>query len=177
MLGKVMPALKARIDKLEHKDDPHADKHPVGPPPPPPLRPMLAAVVVDPGLGAAGEPLRTALAAALGPWAARRHHEAKPVDAAGAAPKAVAFANADLSIIYDVRAFDVERDTAGIPLAKAQVRVRIADASKVVFDRVVITDTIVGEKNLAADKLAERVAREVMQIVDPHVKRRISAWQ
>jgi hypothetical protein len=61
-------------------------------------------------------------------------------------------------------------------MASARVRLRIIDPQAVVFDRVIVTDTVVGEKGLDADKLTERVAREVLEIADPHLKRRISTW-
>jgi hypothetical protein len=56
------------------------------------------------------------------------------------------------------------------------VRVQISDARKVVFDRVVATDTVLGERGMAPPELAARVAREVLAIVRPHLRRSVPAW-
>src|SRR5207249_7080015 len=130
---------------------------------------MLVSVATGPELGQAGESLRAALTTALAPWAARRHHEAKLVAAKDVGSKAVAAANADLSVALEIRAFTVD-EARGIPVARAKVRVRIADPSSVVFDRVIVTDSVLGDKGIAPTTLAARVAREVLSIADPHVK-------
>jgi hypothetical protein len=62
-------------------------------------------------------------------------------------------------------------------MARARVRVWIADASAVVFDRVVVTDTVVGDKGLAPPELAARVAREVLAILRPHLRRQVPSWE
>jgi len=46
----------------------------------------------------------------------------------------------------------------------------------VVFDRVVVTDTIVGERRMPPAELAIRVAEEVLAILRPHVRRAVSPW-
>ena len=63
-----------------------------------------------------------------------------------------------------------------IPSARARVRVRILAKGQVVFDRVVRTDTVVGDKGIASDALAARTAREVFAIVTPHLKKAIPSW-
>jgi hypothetical protein len=45
-----------------------------------------------------------------------------------------------------------------------------------VFDRVVVTDTVVGDKGVAQPELAARVAREVLAILRPHMRRRVPSW-
>jgi hypothetical protein len=67
-------------------------------------------------------------------------------------------------------------EARGIPVATARVRVRIADAERVVFERVVVTDTVVGERGMAPAALAARVAAEVLAILRPHARRAVAAW-
>ncbi len=61
-------------------------------------------------------------------------------------------------------------------MARARVRVRVADTSEVLFDRVVITDTVLGDKGSGPQELAARVAREVLAILRPHMRRRVRSW-
>ena len=49
-------------------------------------------------------------------------------------------------------------------------------ARGVMFDRVVVTDTVVGERKITEAELAARVAREVLAIVAPHLHRAVPAW-
>ena len=52
--------------------------------------------------------------------------------------------------------------------AAGRVQVRIKDTK---FDRIVRTDTIVGDKSFTPDQLAARTAREVLAILRPHLRR------
>jgi hypothetical protein len=63
-----------------------------------------------------------------------------------------------------------------IPSARARVRVRVLAKGQVVFDRVVRTDTVVGDKGIASDALAARTARDVLAIVKPHLVRAVPSW-
>jgi hypothetical protein len=54
--------------------------------------------------------------------------------------------------------------------------VQITDANAVLFDRVIATDTVVGDKGLPVAELAGRVAREVLAILRPHVRRTVASW-
>jgi len=64
-----------------------------------------------------------------------------------------------------------------VPMARARVRVRISAGKTLKFDRVVVTDTVVGEKAIPPAQLAARVAREVLAIVEPHMQRTITSWK
>lgn len=68
-----------------------------------------------------------------------------------------------------VKRFAIESGT--IPLARARVHIRTYDGAQKTFDRVVVTDTVVGDRAMAPDALAARVAREVLSIARPHVRR------
>jgi energy-converting hydrogenase Eha subunit H len=62
-------------------------------------------------------------------------------------------------------------------MARARIRVQLTDARSVVFDRIVVTDTVVGENGIAPAELAARVAREVLVILRPHLRRSVPLWQ
>ncbi|MEO8553628.1 MAG: hypothetical protein ABI678_26825 [Kofleriaceae bacterium] len=181
--GKVVPAVKARLATLLEQDRAAQQPKPLDDPkravtPVAKLAPMLTAIYASPGASLGAVALRAALAHEVSSWASHRHHEVRELQATElggkAAPKTVAAQQAELSIEIDVLDLDVVVET--VPLATARVHVRIADPRSVVFDRVIVTDTIVGEKNMDKLELAARVAREVLAIADPQLKRRISTW-
>lgn len=64
-----------------------------------------------------------------------------------------------------------------IPLAKARVRMRVYDGAKVKFDRIIHTDTIVGDRDISEQAFAERAAREVLLIANPNLKRTLADWK
>ena len=64
-----------------------------------------------------------------------------------------------------------------IPLAKARVRMRVYDGAKVKFDRIIHTDTIVGDHDITEQAFAERGAREVLLIANPNLKRTLTDWK
>ena len=175
--GRVVPSVRARLATMEAPPEPHADRHPRQPPPQLQVRrPILASTFALPGVG---EPMRAAFGTVLDGWAQRHHHEAKLVDPLTLSPetvsKQVTATNADFAFQFDVMTFDV--DAGPVPTARAIVRVRISDSNHTVFDRVVTTDTVVGDRGLAIAPLAERVAREVLEIIEPHVKRAVATWK
>jgi hypothetical protein len=126
-----------------------------------------------------GAPLATALDAAVADWTHAHHRQPRKLDAGKLEPKlaarTVGAAQTELGIGFWILGYQAE--AGAIPMARARVRVRIADASAVVFDRVVVTDTVVGDKGLAPPELAARVAREVLAILRPHVRRRVASWE
>jgi hypothetical protein len=65
-----------------------------------------------------------------------------------------------------VLGFSVDRGK--VPMARARVRVEIGGTK---FNRVVRTDTIVGDRDSTDDQLAARTAREVLAILVPHMRR------
>jgi hypothetical protein len=154
--ARVLPSVKARLATLDQQPtsrEPHPEHMP-----PPAAAPQHVLV----GTIATG-PLHDALASALGEWAPRHHWITADKDG-------------DATIALDNITYTT---TPGeVPRAHARVHVKITDrAKKALFDRVVVTDTIVGDKNLAADKLAARTAREVLYILDPHMRRVVPSWR
>jgi len=178
--SKLLPIVKTQFELL-HKPagtpvtavklpDPH-----VAVIAPEPARPMLFAVS---GTGT-NDVLRGALATAFTPQAEAHHRAVQPTDFAQLttklAPGTLHKANADLAIALDVRDYTVT--AAKVPFARAKVRVRIADGTGLLFDRVVVTDSVVGDKSIAPDVLASRTAREVLDILRPHLRRAVPSWR
>jgi len=116
----------------------------------------------------AGEPLRAPLVDAFARWARRHGREPAQVEALPSRGE-------DLAIGLEIAGYVVER--GAVPLARARVRARIVAATGVVFDRVIVTDTIVGDREMPLERLAERAAREVLDILRPHVKRTVAGWR
>jgi hypothetical protein len=177
LAARVVPVVRDRLAALAERpgERPGGDRGvraaPVGAGP----RPLLVAI-------GGAEPLRAALAGAAERWAraasrAPRALEPRALDGA-LAPKAVATANAERAVAFEIVGYSVSasRGARDVPLARARVRVRISDASAVVFDRVVATDTIVGERQMPPAELAARVADEVLAILRPHVRRAVPPW-
>lgn len=169
--GKVLPAVRAQIDAL------HAQQQaPVQEPPRvdhrlprPKAEPTPVLLVVH---GAASDPLAGALSSEFQPWA---HRPVRPlpntlVDMLGPSNTA----GYDVAIGFEVLGYATLK--GDIPSAHARVRVRVLAKGQVVFDRVVRTDTVVGDKGIASDALAARTAREVLAIARPHIKRAVPAW-
>lgn len=183
--AKALPSVKANLAKLIAADDKAAAKPVVAlepkPLPPPPEKQRTMLIALDPSLpgDATAAALRMALETGARSWATKRHHDATSVEPGTAGGKdmwkAVRTRQADLGIELDVRDIVID-DRDSIPVARAAVRVRISDPQSLLFDRVIVTDSIPGEKAMDRAKLIERTAREVLQIVDPHVHRRIPAW-
>jgi len=176
--AKVFPSVKTHLAALIAKDDQELHPTHVDEPKhaePPASRATLLAAIRTSQTGDA-QLLRTALETAVAPWAAHRHHALRVLDVhqLDGGAKTVVSERADVAIELDVLALFIEG--GAVPLARARVRLKIVDAQAVVFDRVIVTDTIVGEKGLDRAKLAERAAREVLSIADPQLRRRIPTW-
>ena len=175
--ARVVPVVRQRLAALP----PDRGTEPVRLPPNgrPPAGGPPRSLLVGIGSPAEAAPLRAALADAALPWARAARREPRPVDVrdlgAKLAPKAVATANAERAIAFEILDYAITTK-ADIPLVRARVRVRISDASAVVFSRVVETDTIVGERRMSSDALASRVAQEVLAILRPHMRRAVPPW-
>ncbi len=171
--AKLLPIVKARIEAL-HKPVAPIGRTPASPvvvaAPPAPI-PVILLVTAD----SSDAPLRTALAAAIEPWAQEKHHAIKATDA-NIVPLAVKDAAAELGMSFQIKSYEVDADAA-IRTARARVRVRISDAASVLLDRVVITDSVVGDKDISAEALAARTAREVLEILRPHLRRLVPTWR
>lgn len=180
--AKVLPAVKGRLATLIEADKAAQQPKTIEDPkravkPAAKLATMLAAISAGPN-DAGVAALKAALIDEIKPWASHRHHELVKVEpgrlVGKTAPITVAEQKAELSVQLEVLELDFEADT--VPLATARVRIRIADAQSVVFDRVIVTDSVVGDKGMGKTAIATRVAREVLAIADPQLKRRIPTW-
>ncbi|HSN29843.1 MAG TPA: hypothetical protein VLT45_26330 [Kofleriaceae bacterium] len=168
--GKVLPAVKAQIDAL------HAE--PATPPVPPRVDHRLPRPKAEPTPvllavhGVATDPLAGALSSEFQPWA---HRAVRPLPNTLVDMLGPANTNGyDIALGFEVLAYTTL--PGSIPSARARVRVRVLAKGKVVFDRIVHTDTVVGDKGIASDALAARTAREVLAIVAPHLKRAVPTW-
>jgi hypothetical protein len=183
--ARILPIVR---DKLAALHRPSADDHghviqirapaeSARPSAPSPVRPVLVAIAdlrrpVGTGV------LLGAFDAAASDWIRARHREVRKLDPGKLDPKiaarSVTAAGSDLAFGFWLLGYTVE--PGPLPMARARVRVQITDASAVVFDRVIATDTVVGERNLTVPELAARVAREVLAILRPHVRRSVPSW-
>jgi hypothetical protein len=178
--ARVLPVVRVRLAELAERPGGGGPVHqlrPGGASPRPgaPPRPLLVGLAS----AARADPLLAAMGSAALAWVRAARREPRPVDPSSLggtlAPRAVAAANAERAIAFEILGYSVTRKR-DVPLARARVRVRISDASAVVFDRVVATDTVVGERGMAEAALAARVADEVLAILRPHVRRAVTPW-
>ncbi len=174
--AKILPIVKTRLEAMHKpatpidRSTPPANGNVAVVAPAAPL-PVILLVTAD----SSDEPLRAALATAIEPWAKQRNHAIKPTEAK-IVPLAVKDAGAELGMSFQIKSYSVD-DDAAIHTARARVRVRISDATSVLFDRVVTTDSVVGDKGITSTALAARTAREVLEILRPHLKRLVSTWR
>ncbi|MBL0218830.1 MAG: hypothetical protein IPQ07_33765 [Myxococcales bacterium] len=175
--AKILPIVNAKLEAMHRPIDrtppPPVDHHDVVVAPDP-LLPLLFTLA---GNGNATTPLRIALETALTPWAERHHHLAKTptIKNQKVTPASVKSVGAALGMAFEIKRFSITGGT--IPIARARVHVKVTDATTVLFDRVVITDSVVGDKGLSRDALAARTAREVLDILRPHLHRLVATWQ
>jgi hypothetical protein len=116
-------------------------------------------------------PLHDALAGALDAWTQRGNHT---LQLGAADVKAVAAAHAEIGIALDIESYyaeDIAIAGGKAPSAYARVRLRVTNGRKQVIDRVIATDTVLGDRA----RLAELVAREVLWIAEPRL-RKVSTW-
>lgn len=180
LAARVLPAVRARLEELRTPAPPPVVEvaPPVVAPPvaaPVAARPEVRFVVTG---GGAGAPLVAALGPAVEDWIVANGASAVVLPAAErAAPLAThTRAGGPWAIALDVRGYRSGL-VRGVPVARARVHVRIAQAGAVVFDRVVDTDSIIGERQPDAAALAARTAREVLWILRPHVRARVTSWR
>jgi hypothetical protein len=111
-------------------------------------------------------------------WIREHHREARKLDPgkldAKIAARSVAAAGSDLAFGFWILGYAL--DSTPLPMARLRVRVQITDASAVLFDRVIATDTVVGERGMSVADLAGRAAREVLAILRPHMRRTVPSW-
>jgi len=178
--AELLPIVRAQLAALPPVPVPVRGRPPARPPAPD--RPVLIGIA-DGRSGAAPGPLAGALDAAIARWIHGHRRPVHKLEAAQlvprSAPGAVVAGGADLAIGFWILGWTVESspDTAAVALARARVRVRIAGPSAVLFDRVVATDSVVGDRGLPEAELAARVAREILAIVEPHLARSVPSWR
>lgn len=178
--GRVLPVIRERLAALDRANPDHGNVTQVRNPP---VRepkivaktPMLVGIRWS---SPTAEPFRVALSDAVDRWSSVAHREPRMVDAsalgAKLAPQTLTTAKVSHAVAFEILDFTV-KTKKNVPLAKARVRVRISDTASVKFDRIIITDTIVGDHQMAPAALAARVADEVLAILRPHMKR-VTPW-
>lgn len=178
--ARLMPALRERLTALRPTtpvEPDHGTVQQVTQPPAPEPRPMLAVVSMREN---ESDPLRAALTIQLEAQLRKVYRTPQLVDPAKMtrelATDTVKASKLDLGMLLEITSYTLEIED-NIPIARAHVRFRVTDAVGIVFDRVVVTDSVVGEKNMSLAQLAERVAREVLDIARPHLKRKVTAWR
>jgi hypothetical protein len=145
--ARIVPRVKvhlAAIAKPAVADKPPVDTKLSPPRPPTPRTPTLDVQVY--AQRPEVQQLKLALDGQLPAWLPRQH-----------------FAT---TVKLTVLGFSVDR--GNVPMARARVRVEIGGTK---FNRVVRTDTIVGDRDSTDDQLAARTAREVLAILVPHLRR------
>lgn len=182
--AKIVPVVQAR---LAERARPRPVDRGSGEPAKPPVvaAPALHKLVFAIGGAPPSDLLHAALAQAFAPWAKRNHHDVSDGDASALLGTKVNDALAgdiELAIALELREFVVE--PGPVPMARARVRLRIVERAVegdprhgVLFDRVIVTDTIVGERGMSNAAMATRAAREVLAIAAPHVRRLVPAWR
>ena len=176
--ARVVPVVRDKLAHLPPPDHGHVISEPPAPPRPP-AAPVVVIAVADWTKNPAADPLKPALDASVGDWVRAQHREMKPIDHSKLDPKlaakAVSGANAELAVGLWILEYHTET-VDKLPVASARVHVRVADTHDVVFDRVIVTDTVLGDPKLAAPELAARVAREVLAILRPHMRHAVPSW-
>jgi hypothetical protein len=147
--ARVVPSVKHQLEVIAKPavvEKPVTEK-PVAQPPKPQLPALATEVktVRDTKL----VPLATALRQEASTWAAPQHVAA--------------------SVTFEVLGYTPQK--GDVPVARARVKVVIKRGDEKKLDRIVRTDTIVGERNGSLDELAARTAREVLAIVTPNLRR------
>lgn len=175
--AQLLPAVRELLAALPRESDDHGrvvDAHPA----PAPDHPVLVAIADDRHAADPG-PLRGALQAAVADWTRAHHRVPRDTDPAQLTIAALTPAGADLAIRFAILDWSVEQpdDRARPAMARARVRVQILGPRAVMFDRVVATDTVLGDPGRGPPELAARVAREVLAILGPHMRRNVPSWR
>jgi hypothetical protein len=186
--AKVVPSVKTQLEALAKKaaevkppdkqpdQPPRPDKAPTGPE----LPVVVIAVSASGNAGAGAQLLQGALRDEVQGWSREHEHTANGIEPAlleknNAAPGAVASAGGEFGIALHVLSLQIW--TGPIPMARARVRIRVITRERTKLDRVIVTDTIVGDRSITEQELGARVAREVLSIANPNLRRTISSWK
>lgn len=168
--GRLLPDVKRLIEKL-HQAEPVAVVVEKPVPPPVVVKPKVAVIAV-----LSDVPFKEPLTKEIAAWVERHHRTEALVPSLGpdVAVAALKQNDADVGIAFEVDRY--EPVPGMVDMARARVRVRISTPDGVQFDRVVVTDTIVGDRKITAEDLAARVAREILAIAQPHLKKALPSW-
>jgi hypothetical protein len=141
-------------------------------------RPVLVAVA-DTGHAAEPGPLVAALHAAARDWTRAHGRAVRDTDPSRLAASALAATGAEAAIGFSILDWSVEQpdDRKRPAMARARIRVQIVGPRATVFDRVIATDTVLGDPGHGTPELAARVAREVLAILEPHMRRSVTSWR
>ncbi len=168
--GRVVPAVKAQLVAVTSPALQHAERHPVtiAPVPVPPAR-FVAMIRGDASFSLLKKALTTATTDLV-----TEHHRTYVViedtlEAAGAERARKDRERTEVGLELEVWSYVV--DPEGLPTARAKVHATFTDCTGIAWQRTIVTDTIVGERSGDRTELAARTAREVLQVVLPHVKR------
>lgn len=77
----------------------------------------------------------------------------------------------------ELEVLGVDVDPGDVPMAQARARARITDGQLLVFDRVIVTDTIVGDRHISDRDMAVRTAREVLAVANAQLRRIAKGWR
>jgi hypothetical protein len=178
---RLLPAVRDELAKPEPPtvtgNGGHVVRDPKPVPPPEPM--LLVAIGIAPDATGISEPLRAALTEAVGAWARANFRAPTTVEMSRlnkkVAQDTVNAAKAERAVAFEIVDYWIE--TEEVPIARARVRVRIADGSGITFDRIIATDSIVGDRNIPPPQFAMRVSREVLTILRPHMRRVEPKWR
>ncbi|HEX2686837.1 MAG TPA: hypothetical protein VHN14_09465 [Kofleriaceae bacterium] len=178
LAARVVPSVHDKLAALERSPDHHDHGRVVQTPRPPVADRVVLVAVSDATTARNHDPLFGALDAAVAEWTRAHHHPPQKIDPGKLegrlVARTIAASGSDLAIGLWILGYTPE--AGELPMARARVRVQIADASAVRFDRVVVTDTVLGDRGLSQADLAARVAREILAILRPHLRRHVPWW-
>lgn len=177
---RLLPVVRARLEVLRKAPDPDPQHGNNTRPRPAAQDPViLLGIGVPMTASLLMEPFRQALIENVDRTLRANHRLPAPVDASTLArqlaAQTVATANASRGVVFEILSYDIEPGI--VPLVRARVRVRLADPTQILFDRVLSTDTVVGDRQISPAALAARVAREVMTILRPHIRKLEPRWR
>jgi hypothetical protein len=173
--ARLLPLVRDRLAALRRSSEDHGRVAEVRSPGAAPVAPMRVLVAdVQKTRSSAPGLLLGALDAAVASFYRAHHREIQKLDPAQLAAPTVARLGPGLAIGFWI--LDYTTENGKPPMARARVRVQIARASTVVFDRVVVTDTVLGEVGQRPSELADRTAREILAILRPHMRRSVPSW-
>jgi hypothetical protein len=105
----------------------------------------------------------------------RLGHRAAPLGEQGLAAPAQAVAAADARVAIVIAVLAVETGGGAIPHGRARARVDVYDRERLIYRRIVRTDTLVGSRGDRADTLVRAAVAQIVDVVAPRVRERLVA--